>query len=164
MTNLCVSAANYLIERTNEYNNGVDFLDQIAMSCKRLQKLLYFSEVYYMHQHGGQPMLRDEFYAWPSGPAIPKVYDEFMHYEGDRMMFVETTDNSLSKGIKEVLDVVFEKTVNIDTNTLVEMSQVFGGPWNQVYDPEDSGHFQIVTKESMYKFYRKYHRIAQPIK
>lgn len=164
MTSTCISAANYLIEKTNEYNSGVDFIEQISMSCKRLQKLLYFSEVYYMHQHGGQAMLKDEFYAWPSGPTVPAVYDKFMRYEGGQMMFVETTDKSLNKDMRDALDAVFEKTVDIDTNTLVEMSQVFGGPWNQVYDPKDPGHFQIVTKESMYRFYRKYHRIVQTIK
>ncbi len=159
MTNLCVSAACYLIERTNEYNNSVDFLDQIAMSCKRLQKLLYFAEVVYMKIYNGKPMLEDKFYAWPSGPVIPEIYDEFIQYQNGKMMPIEIVCNQLSSNMKDTLKLVFEKTVNIDTNTLVEMTQVFGGPWNQVYDPSDKRHLQIITKESMYNFAVNSYRI-----
>lgn len=155
MTITCISVANYFIAKTDEYNKTVDFMNQISMSCKRLQKLLYFSDIFFMKTHNGKPMLKEEFYAWPSGPVIPSIYDKFMNYHDGRMMQVEITDNSFSNDIRNTLDIIFENTINIDTNTLVEMSQAFGGPWNQVYDPDDPGHFQIVMKESMHKFYIK---------
>ena len=71
MTNMCISAANYIVERTNSYNETRDFKDQVSLTCKRLQKLLYFSDVEYMCRNGGKSMFNDNYYAWPSGPVIP---------------------------------------------------------------------------------------------
>lgn len=154
MTTMCIMAANRLIEKTNEYNEGVAYCDQISMTCKRLQKLLYFSEIVFMQNHDGQSMFKDEFYAWPSGPVIPSVYDEFMQYQDGKMMPVSGYHTPLDRGMETALDMVFDATIGIDTEELVEMSHIIKGPWAQVYDPDDSGHFQIVTKESMYEFYR----------
>lgn len=154
MTTMCIMAANYLIERTNEYNTKVDFFNQISMSCKRLQKLLYFGDVIFMQLNNGKSMFKDEFYAWPSGPVIPSVYDEFMQYQNGKMMPVLGEHTPLTKSMIQALDTIFERTTDIDTEDLVIESHVENGPWNQVYDPNDSGHFQIVTKESTYEFYR----------
>lgn len=154
MTNMCVMAANRLIEKTNTYNNSVDYCNKILMTCKRLQKLLFFSEVIYMQKHDGQPMFSDEFYAWPSGPVIPSVYDKFMQYQDGKMLPVLGYHTPLDQDMEDVLEEVFKKTRDIETEKLVEMSHIPRGPWAQVYDPDDSGHFQIVTKKSMYEFYK----------
>ena len=80
MTDMCTAAANFIINEVNNHNVGKALRDQVIMSSKRLQKLLYFSEILYMVEHDGRSMFKDEFYAWPSGPVIPAVYRKFMMY------------------------------------------------------------------------------------
>ena len=154
MTTMCIMAANYLIERTNEYNENIEYRNQIPMSCKRLQKLLYFGDILFMKNHEGRSMFCDDFYAWPSGPVIPSVYDKFMQYQDGRMKPVLGEHTPLNNDMVEALYNVFDKTKHIETEELVEMSHIKKGPWDQVYDPDDSGHFQIVSKMAMYEFYK----------
>ena len=156
MTGMCIAAANYLIERTNDYNHadGRTFLDEIPMTCKRLQKLLYFSEIVYMKRHGGTPMLKDKFYAWPSGPVIPSVYYQFQDFQGGYMEPIKCNNPELKDEEREALSFVFNETVDLDTLDLVNISHIEDGPWAKVYDPNDSNYESVVEKEEIYRFYQ----------
>lgn len=153
MTVMCIAAANYLIEKTNEYNKGRDFRNRIRMSGKRLQKLLYFSDIEYMKRYN-TPMLRDNFYAWPSGPVIPSVYIRFIQYQSGEMKPAEGTHTPLKKDEQEILDLVFSSTIGVDTSKLVKASHAEGGPWDCVYNAFDKDHDQIVEKKKMREFYK----------
>ena len=154
VTAMCIAAANYLIEKTNEYNEGRSFRQQIPMSGKRLQKLLYFSDVWYMQQHG-KSMLSDEFFAWPSGPVIPSVYATFCNYQDGRMLPVDEKGHTpLTEDQRRALDRIFAATEQIDTVDLVNASHIRFGPWDSVYK-NDGEYRQIVSKESMRSFYGK---------
>ena len=48
ITSKCRAVANYIIEKSNEYNEDRTFGKYEMMSCKRLQRLLYFCNVKYM--------------------------------------------------------------------------------------------------------------------
>ncbi len=153
MTVMCIAAANYLIEKTNEYNKGRDFRNRIRMSGKRLQKLLYFSDIEYMKKYN-IPMLRDEFFAWPSGPVIPSVYIRFIQYQSGEMRPAEGAHTPLKKEERDILDVIFNATIGMDTSKLVKASHVKGGPWDCVYNESDKDHGQILDKKEMWKFYK----------
>ena len=101
MTVMCIAAANYLIEKTNEYNKDRDFRNRIRMSGKRLQKLLYFSDIEHMKRYNIS-MLRDEFFAWPSGPVIPSVYMRFIQYQSGEMRPAEGAHTPLTKSEQEI--------------------------------------------------------------
>lgn len=163
MTGMCIAAANYLIERTNEYNNGKSYNCQILMSCKRLQKLLYFSDIIYMKAHNGESMFKDDFYAWPSGPVIPSVYDEFMKYQDGTMLPLEGYHTPNTECMNQALQYVFEQTEDISTETLVELSHKPGGPWSKVYNPNDAMHLQIIPKDYMYDFYQNNNNIFEKV-
>ena len=154
MTDMCVAAANHLVDLTNRYNEDKEYGQRIIMSCKRLQKLLYFSEVEYQRRHQGAPMFDDDFYAWPSGPVIPSVYSRFAQFQTGEMTTVEGSHTPLTEDMEEVLDYIFHKTKNISTTVLVNMSHVEGGPWGVVYDANDPQHKQIIPKESIYNYYK----------
>ena len=154
MTAMCVAAANYIIEKTNKYNEGKPLVDQISMTCKRLQKLLYFSEVEYMKANGGKQMFSDDFYAWPSGPVIPSVYYQFMQYQTGNMEPVSGNHTPLDSDMMKVIDNVFEHTKNKGTSELVKESHVLGGPWSHAFNVNDPEHKQIISKEEMYEFYK----------
>ncbi len=154
MTEMCIEAANHIVRKTNEYNQGRAYSERISMTCKRLQKLLYFSDIQFMKQNNGESMFTDDFYAWPSGPVIPAVYDEFMQYQDGEMSPVGGEHSPLTEQNRKAIDDIFEKTIDIDTYDLVKMSHIEGGPWQQVYDETDINHEQIISKQEMFNFYR----------
>lgn len=155
MTNMCISAANYIVERTNSYNETRDFKDQVSLTCKRLQKLLYFSDVEYMCRNGGKSMFNDNYYAWPSGPVIPSVYTEFMRFQDGVMKPIIPTNNSeLTQDMKNAIDETLDKTWIMDTSELVELSHIKNGPWSRFYNPDDEKHIQMIPKNSIYNYYK----------
>ena len=153
MAVMCVAAANRLVELTNQYNQEKPYSEKISMTCKRLQKLLYFSEAEYMKRHNGEFMFSEDFFAWPSGPVIPSVYSKFAQFQTGEMTIVDGDHTPLTKDMVDVLEHVFNSTITIDTLDLVEMSHVKGGPWHQVFDETDPKHEQIIEKESIYNYY-----------
>lgn len=154
MTTMCIAAANYLINRTNEFNKGRQCAERIFMTCKRLQKLLYFSDVEYMRRNDGQSMFEDDFFAWASGPVIPSVYNRFAHFQSGRMEPLTGEYTPLTLKMQEALDEIFERSVFIDTFDLVEESHALNGPWMLVYNQEKSWQEQKISKESIYMFYK----------
>lgn len=154
MTSMCIAAANYLIERTNEYNKGRSCGERIFMTCKRLQKLLYFSDVEHMKANNGLSMFRDDFFAWSSGPVIPSVYNKFSHFQSGTMDPLPGEHTPLTPSMVDALDSIFNKSINIDTCDLVEQSHVPNGPWAKVYNENDLRHEQKISKQEMYSFYK----------
>lgn len=153
MTDMCIEAANHLVDLTNRYNEGRAYGERIIMSCKRLQKLLYFSDVVYMLKHGGDSMFTDDFFAWPSGPVIPSVYNKFVQFQTGEMMRVEGSHTPLTDEMIDVLNQVFEMTTNKKTSYLVEQSHRKNGPWFSVFNVNDPKHEQTIDKPAIYKFY-----------
>ena len=152
MTAMCIAVANYLIEKTNEHNKGKPFREKILMSGKRLQKLLYFSDVAYLVRHG-ERMIEDDFYAWPSGPVIPSVYNQFIQYQSGDMRPAVCNTDTLTEAQKAILDEVFNATVDQKTNALIDASHVAGGPWDTIYDESDLDNPQIIDSEKVLGFY-----------
>lgn len=150
---MCVAAANRLVELTNQYNSGKPYGERISMTCKRLQKLLYFSEAEYMKRYNGEAMFTEDFFAWPSGPVIPSVYSKFAQFQNGEMAIVAGEHTPLTTEMIDVLDYVFNTTITIDTLDLVEKSHATDGPWSLVYDANDPKHMQIIDKSSIYKYY-----------
>ena len=154
ITEMCVSIANYIIKQTSAINSKKTFSEQIPMTSKRLQKLLYFCDIEYMKKHDGQSMFEDEFYAWPSGPVIPSVYYKFMKFQNGVMQPVDYNDN-LDEDVKHTIDTILAQTENMDTLDLVDYSHVDGGPWAHSYQSDDIDHNQIISKSAIYKFYKE---------
>ncbi len=153
LSKMCIAAANYLIERTNTHNSESHIL-VVPMTCKRLQKLLYFSDVEYMKRNGGESMFQDDFRAWPSGPVIPSVYYKYMKYQKGHMSPLEEPGHSpLSQAMKDALEYTLQKTWELDTLDLVEISHVDGGPWRRFYNDNDPNHEQVIPKCEIYSFY-----------
>ena len=79
--------ADYIIDEINKYNQDKPFRDKVLLSTRRLQRLLYFCETEYMIKNNGTPLFEDEFYAWPSGPVIEKIYYAYVQEQsGPRLV------------------------------------------------------------------------------
>lgn len=153
MAIMCVAAANQLVELTNQYNKTQPYNQRVLMTCKRLQKLLYFCEAEYMRRHDGIPMFSDDFFAWPSGPVIPSVYSKFAQFQTGEMTVVGGEHTPLTNDMIDVIEFVFTETLKKDTLDLVELSHVQDGPWDRVYNDNDPKHEQIIDKASIHSYY-----------
>ena len=156
VTEMCISAANYIIEKVNEYNKRqTNLRDQIFMSSKRLQKLLFFSNVLYMIENRGDSMIEDDFFAWPSGPVIPSVYDIFMQYQDGDMNPHDIENHTLTDNImKNVIDRVFADTTALDTKDMINKSHIEGSPWWTIYE-KNKCQYGLIAKNIIYDYYSK---------
>lgn len=156
VTEMCISAANFIINKTNQYNEDKSLTEQIFLSSKRLQKLLFFSDVLYMVENDGESMFDDDFYAWPSGPVIPSVYRKFMQYQDGAMRPNDDEDHtSLSREMENVITRVLNDTNSLDTINLIEKSHENGTPWQRIYNKNDTEYNRKIDKIKIYNYYVK---------
>lgn len=50
------------------------------LSPMKVQKLLFYTQSWYLRLHHGQPLIDDDFKRWKYGPVIPSVYHELKPY------------------------------------------------------------------------------------
>lgn len=165
LTPKCRVVANYIIEKINKSNEGKELREQVMMSLKRLQKILYICDIEYMKINNGESLFEDNYYAWPSGPVISYVYYEFIQYQNlNGKINPKYEEQELRLTDKEVfiIDKVLEKTQELDTVDLIDITKIDDGPWQQVYNEFDSEHNQIITKEEIYNFYKNKEIFIQP--
>lgn len=156
LTPKCIAIANYIIEKINDFNRGKILCQQIFLTTKRLQKLLYFCYVDYMVQNNGALLFEDEFTVWPSGPAIKNVYRKYIQMEdGPLKPKVDKPVIELTDDVKELIDNVLEKTQQLNTTDLIKTSKIVGGPWAQIYDNNDENYEKSIPREMIYEFYSK---------
>lgn len=156
LTLKCIAVANYIIEKINDFNRGKVLRQQIFLTTRRLQKLLYFCYVDYMVQNNGALLFEDKFTVWPSGPAIKNVYREYMQMEdGPLKPKVDKPTIKLTEDIKVLIDNVLEKTQSLNTTDLIKTTKIVDGPWEQIYDNNDENYDKIIPREKIYEFYSK---------
>lgn len=153
MTDKCRLIIDYIIYKTYQYNLNKEFLEQITMNMNRIQRLLYLIQLEYMY-HFKEAIIDDEFYAWPSGPAIPEIYDIYENLVANASFnpIKRTLIRKIPEQMQAVLDYVLERTNNIDTLDLVNISKVNNSPWYNVYNPDDENHIQIVPKNEISQY------------
>ena len=67
---------------------------------------------------------------------------------------VAGANSPITPEMMTAIDYIFQKTIDVDTYDLVEMSHIPGGPWERAYNPNDENHGQIIPKNSMFRFYQ----------
>ena len=153
----CKVITNYIIEEVNKYNQGKQFREQIMMHARKLQKLLYLCDIEHMRKYEGKPMFNDNFYAWPTGPAIPEIYYKYNCVQsqyGEMKPLYDDVKISITKEMKSIVDGVIEEIKELDTLDIERICRVDNGPWAQVYDFDDKEHNQIISKEAIYDYYK----------
>ena len=154
ITTKCRAVANYIIEETNKFNEDKSLREQVIMSGRRLQKLLYFCNIEYMKIHNGKSFFEDDFYAWPSGPVIPNVYRVYIQYQDGKMFpRYEGEIIELTAEEKSIIDKILNQTQELDSIDLINITNINNGPWQKLYNEHDSEHNQTIPKEEIYGFY-----------
>ncbi len=151
----CRAVSNYIIEKSILLNKDKPLREQVLMSTKRLQKLLYFCDIEYMKLMEGIPLFSDDFYVWPSGLVIPNVYREFMQYQdGEMFPCYEGETVSLSEMQKQLIDAIIDYTKELDTVDLIRLSVM-----DRVEIPKDYESFraekaELISKRNLYDYYK----------
>ena len=110
-----------------------------------------------MVEHNGDSMFKDEFYAWPSGPVIPSVYREFMQYQdGDMKPHNDGQHTPTTHAMEDAISRVLEDTNNLDTIDLIRRSHETGGPWEAVFDKDDTEFNRIIDKKAIFEYYSEH--------
>lgn len=152
----CRVVTNYIIEEVNKYNQGKQFMEQISMHTRKLQKLLYLCNIEHMREYDGTPMFSDKFYAWPNGPVIPELYRKYMSLQdGPMMPLYDGVAITITNEMKSIIDRVLEEMKELDTLDIEAICKVDNGPWAQVFDANDEEHNQVISKEKMYNYYKQ---------
>jgi len=150
----CQMATNYIIEKTKQYNTNKLPSKQVSLTMERIQTLLYFFQIEHIKKTG-KLMFEDEFYAWPSGPAIPTTYDVYnvpSFFRND-ISTTQVSTELLSKEQRQIIDLILLNTYDIDTIDLEILSCTIDTLWADEYDSSDKHHRQVIFNEKLLNYY-----------
>ncbi len=86
---------------------------------KKLQKLVYYSQAWYLVSNSGnQKLFPEKIEAWIHGPVVPSLYHEYKRFGFGEIDANLGSENSFSKQIKTLLDEVWNTYGGLDGNTL----------------------------------------------
>ena len=132
MSYLCsaMDLAHYTIDRCNSEGNPISNL--------QLQKILYFLQSVYCRATGGSLIFPDEFEAWPYGPVLPEVYDEYSNYGAS---VIDDFQGSVSiaddPDVRAFIDDGIDDLSRKYPWDLVKTSHAPGSPWDTVWNDGD---------------------------
>ncbi len=110
-------------------------MDKVPVSNLQLQKILYFLQYVYCTATGGGLIFDDEFCAWPYGPVLPDVYDEYKFYGSHEIDETYGGDVRVDFGdARGFVDSGIESLRAKYPWDLVSISHEEGSPWHRVWD------------------------------
>lgn len=165
--NYCVEdVARYVLLASDKANHPASNL--------RLQKLLYFTDGYYMAMHGEKSdLFRENFCAWKYGPAVREAYFLFMPNGADRIpkeqyenketasfneatrryIFISSPWNQdiISEEDRGFIDNIVKLLARYDDFTLVDISHDPKGPWANHFNGDSRS---IIPKEEIRQYFK----------
>lgn len=118
----------------------------------KLQKLLYYTDAWYMVNHQ-KSLFAEDFQAWIHGPVIPSVYHHFKKYMSGPIDPVKGSvriDPAVSNHILDILE-----TFGGYSALQLEIMTHQEDPWRIARGglPADQSSANIISKESICKYY-----------
>lgn len=99
----------------------------------KLQKLLYFTEAYYMVTYNAKELFKEEFYAWTYGPVCKEVYDEYKMYLNSPISSNDCNDlPSLGKDAEESIAKVCDVLGDLSSSQLIQLTHMQSSPWSKL--------------------------------
>ena len=97
----------------------------------KLQKILYYLWIEF-YKAKRQPLFDNTIRAWPLGPVVPDVYDQFCAYGGlpIRQLFTST---EISLADQAILSDAIDYFGRLPAFMLVNLTHTPGKPWDKVY-------------------------------
>lgn len=106
-----LDVARYVVNYANSHD--------MMVSNLKLQKILYFIQLNFLGNDPSRPCFSDEIEAWPYGPVIPNVYQEFKRY-GSLSIPPVTEYYDTSNGIWNTKKVPYKTKMTSADQELVE--------------------------------------------
>ena len=149
----------YIINYSNREDYGVSNL--------KLQKLLYFIQVYFlMNSKENEPCFGERIEAWDFGPVVPVAYHEYKQYGSTDIPPVESyidfdVDNPWSVSMteydedcicdedKKLINAVVKKLADYSATDLVDITHR-QAPWKDVYVQHENNE---ITIDSIRKYF-----------
>lgn len=125
----------------------------VPVTHMKLQKLVYITHGWHLAIYG-QPLIRDEVQAWPYGPVIPVLYDEFKGFGGqpvDRFfkkfdfkdgfdwsppMIVPLVENEEDRVL---IKTIYDSYGKLSAIALSDLTHQSGSPWSRVFEQHGAG-------------------------
>lgn len=117
------NVAKYIINYCMEKNSPITNL--------KLQKLLYFLWIAF-YKERKEPLFSNAIYAWPLGPVVSDVYDEFCAYGG---LVIRKSYNidAIEERDTAILDNALLGLIPYSAHQLVDMTHAKGKPWDKIF-------------------------------
>lgn len=149
----------YIINYSNDKNYDISNL--------KLQKLLYFIQVYFLIETK-KPCFNEIIEAWDFGPVIPVAYNEYKGYAGTHIPHikqyieydknniwnnkrVDYNNNIILSDDKYLINAVVDKLANYTATDLVNITH-HQKPWVSVYK---ANKHNKITNQSLYEYFSK---------
>ena len=135
-----LTISKYIICKCNKLGEEVTKL--------KLQKLLFFTEAYYMAITDKNELFNEKFYAWTYGPVCKEVYDKYKKYY-DLPIKENDCDKLeiISYEIEKVIDIICETFGSFSTSKLVNLTHMKNSPWYNTYTNSSTPISKKETKE-----------------
>ncbi|MGB3337472.1 MAG: type II toxin-antitoxin system antitoxin SocA domain-containing protein [Devosia sp.] len=132
--------------------NRVDRDAGEAMTHLKVQKLLYFSQAYFLANFH-KPLFEEDFEAWAHGPVLPSVFKEF---SGNGWEALPTRDEppTIPKAVALYLEEVYQKFSVFSAKQLEKISHQHD-PWIRARGdlPPEARCNEIIPKDHIEEFY-----------
>ncbi len=138
--------AKYFIWKASQENKKI--------SNKKLQKLLYYAQAWYLAIEN-KPLFKDDIEAWIHGPTIRIIYNEFKKF-GFRPIEIKINEKEI-ENIKndDLLDEVWKLYGKYDADYLEALTHN-EEPWQKAREglEFDQSSDNIISKDSMKEYYK----------
>lgn len=142
-----LKAFSIAVEILNIATNNGDLISNL-----KLQKLLYYSQAWYLVNNNAEKLFEDEIQAWKFGPVVPSVYNEFKkfkHYYIDIKKINVSKCEKLTNNQKQFIQDFCTEFLSCSATELVAMTHN-EFPWQEAYRKAPN---TVISTESMYKYY-----------
>ncbi|MGX1096764.1 Panacea domain-containing protein [Amorphus sp. MBR-141] len=146
MTDLCPP-----IDIARWFINRVDREAGEAMTHLKVQKLLYFSQAYYLANFS-KPLFEEDFEAWAHGPVITSVFHEYSSNRWEALPAGPAP--AIAEEIQDYLEAVYRNFGKFSAKQLERISHNHA-PWIKARGglPEEARCNNIIPKNEIKIFY-----------
>lgn len=103
--------------------------NKIEITQLKLQKLLYFTEAYYMNMENKDELFEEKFYAWEYGPVCKEVYNEYKNYFSLPIIVDEQNLEKIDEKVLFAVKAVCEVFGKRNTSDLIKLTHLQNSPW-----------------------------------
>lgn len=107
-----------------------------SFSNLQINKILFLSQMTYMYQTGGKPLISGLFQAWDYGPVLPSIYHALKCFGSNpvRNIFRTVSTGSATHEQRHILEQAAKRFRNTSPGYLVRVTHMPDGAWAKNYD------------------------------